>query len=250
MGILNLTDPTTRLLVMLVIGTPLMLSIDLTSASVALVLELLVLAPLCGFRYRQHWRRMLPVLVIAPFAGLSMLLYARPGGETYFSFGPVIVTENSVGLAIALTVRVLAIALPAVMLTKDLDPSRLGDGLVQLWKLPERFVVGAVAGVRLVTLFRRDWVALERARRARGLERQWANAPRQAFALLVLALRRAGRLATTMEGRGFRSGDRTRLRTAAFTRWDVLLLTVGVALPAVALLTAFATGDFALLGVH
>ena len=250
MGILTRTDPTTRLLVMLVIGTPLMFSIDLTSAAMALVLELLVLAPLCGFRYREHWRRMLPVLIVAPFAGLSMLLYARPGGETYFSFGPVIVTENSVGLAIALTVRVLAIALPAVMLTKDLDPSRLGDGLVQLWHLPERFVVGAVAGVRLVTLFRRDWVALERARRARGLGQGWANGPRQAFALLVLALRRAGRLATTMEGRGFSSGERTRLRTAVLTRWDALLVAVGVALPAVALLTAYATGDFALLGVR
>ena len=111
-------------------------------------------------------------------------------------------------------------------------------------------MVGAVARVRLVTLFRRDWVALERARRARGLERQWLNGRRQAFALLVLALRRAGRLATTMEGRGFVSSDRTRLHTAAFTRWDVLLLAVGVAVPTVALLTTPAVGDFALLGVR
>jgi energy-coupling factor transport system permease protein len=256
MGFLNRTDPTTRLLVMLVTGTPLMLTVDLTSAMVAVVLELLVLAPICGFR---HWHRTVPFLLIAPFAGLSALLYARPGGEHYLALGPVQITENSVDLALALTVRVFAVALPAIMLTSNLDPARLGDGLVQLWHLPERFVVGAVAGVRLVTLFRRDWEALRRARRARGLEREWWNGPRQVFALLVLALRRAGRLATTMEGRGFLVGPtaghdagtttRTRLRTAVFTRWDAALIAVGVLLPTIAVMTAVTTGDFALLGV-
>ncbi|MGO1912579.1 MAG: energy-coupling factor transporter transmembrane component T family protein [Corynebacterium sp.] len=259
MGVLERTDPTTRLLVMLLVGTPLMATVDLTSAAVALVLEVLVLAPFCGYGAGAGARRLLrrawPVLVIAPLAGLSALLYARPGGASHLSFGPVNVTENSVTLATALTVRVVAIALPAVMLTTGLDPTRLGDGMVQLWRLPERFVVGAVAGVRLVGLFRRDWAALERSRRARGLG-DGAKVGRlagQTFALLVLALRRAGRLSTVMEGRGFTAGGttpRTRAREATLGRWDAVLAGLGVAVPVLALATAAVTGSFTLLGVH
>ena len=255
--ILDRIDPTTRLLALAVLTTPLLLSIDLTSATVAVV-GIFLLAPLCGMGPLYVLRRAWPLAVLAPLTGLSMLLYGRAGGHVYVDAGPITVTANSVQLAIAVTVRVFAIGLPAVILTRDLDPTRLGDGLAQLWKLPPRFVIGSVAGVRMVTLFQQDWSALDRARRARGLGDgpRISRLPKQMFALLVLALRRGGKLATAMEARGFGATDahgrplpRSWGREASFGAWDIGVLLGCAALSAVALGAAVWTGDFRLFGV-
>lgn len=58
--------------------------------------------------------------MVLALTGLSMLLYGRAGGEIYLDAGLITVTENSVKLAIAVTVRVLAVGLPAVVLTRNL----------------------------------------------------------------------------------------------------------------------------------
>ena len=62
-----------------------------------------------------------------------------------------------------------AIALPSVVLFVTVDPTDLADGLAQVLRLPARFVLGALAGLRMVGLFIDDWRALELARRARGV---------------------------------------------------------------------------------
>ncbi|MDN8580187.1 energy-coupling factor transporter transmembrane protein EcfT, partial [Corynebacterium bovis] len=93
---LTRVDPTTRLAALALLTTPLLLSVDVTSAAVALVLELL-LTPLC--RHPRVLRGAWPLLLLAPLAGVSMLLYGRPGGEVYADLGPVTVTSHSVSLA-------------------------------------------------------------------------------------------------------------------------------------------------------
>lgn len=250
-NVLQRIDPTTRILALVLLTTPLLLSIDLVSASVALACTIL-LAPLCGVGPVRLLRRGWPLLLLAPLTGIGMLFYGRAGGETYWEFLLIKVTENSVSLAIAVTVRVLAVGLPAIVLTADLDPTRLGDGLSQLWKLPSRFVIGSVAGARLVTLFRQDWGALERAQRARGLGdgSRVKRLPAIMFGLLVLALRRGSKLATAMEARGFGSEiPRTWGRRAHFGSWDVGVLFACAAIATLALGLAIWTGEFRLLGV-
>ena len=78
-------------------------------------------------------------------------------------------SEGSLALALATMIRVLAIALPAVVLFVTVDPTDLADGLAQVLKLPARFVLGALAALRLVGSSIDDWRALELARRARGV---------------------------------------------------------------------------------
>lgn len=251
MNVLQRIDPTTRILALVLLTTPLLLSIDLVSASVALACTML-LAPLCGAGPARLVRRGWPLLVLAPLTGIGMLFYGRAGGDVYWEFLLIKVTENSVSLAIAVTVRVLAVGLPAVVLTADLDPTRLGDGLSQLWRLPSRFVIGSVAGARLVTLFQQDWGALERAHRARGLGdgSRITRLPAITFGLLVLALRRGAKLATAMEARGFGSSiERTWGRSAHFGRYDAGVLLVCTSVAALALGLALWTGEFRLLGV-
>ena len=167
-NLLRGANPLSRIFLMFIWVTPLLASIDWVSAAVSLALTLTI-APLCGVSWVRLFKSGWFLFLIAPISGISMLLYGEPGGKEYFSWWLVQVTENSLTLAIAITLRVFAVALPMVVLARDIDPTELGDALSQIMKLPSRFVIGAVAGVRMMTLFQSDWHSLAMARRARGL---------------------------------------------------------------------------------
>ena len=245
MNLLQGINPVTRILGLLLLTTPLMFTIDWVSATVVLAVTVLMV-PVCGLSYGRFFKRALPILIVAPLAGIPMALYGQAGGETYVEWGLVHVTELSLSLAWAVILRVLAIALPVVLLSADVDPTDLGDGLAQVLHLPERFVIGTVAALRMLTLLQDDLDAMRRSRRARGIAdqgriRYWFSL---SFGLLVMSLRRAGKLATAMEARGF-GGPRKRtwareskLRSRD---WAVMAGCVGIAAGALAL--AWATSD-------
>lgn len=245
MNLLVNINPVTRILGLALLTTPLMFTIDWVSATFVLVFTV-VMVPLCGLSYGRFFKRALPILIVAPLAGIPMALYGQAGGETYFEWGLVHVTELSVSLAWAVILRVLAIALPVVLLSADVDPTDLGDGLSQVLHLPERFVIGAVAALRMLTLLRDDLDAMRRSRRARGIADQgkikyWFSL---SFGLLVMSLRRAGKLATAMEARAF--GGPTKRSWARESKlhardWIVMAVCLGTAL--VALGVAWLTGD-------
>ena len=72
---------------------------------------------------------------------------------------------------------------------------------------------------------------------------------RGSFSLLVFALRRSGKLATTMEARGFgAAGRRTWARPSRLRAADAVLLLVAIALPSIALAVSVIAGTFALVG--
>ena len=72
---------------------------------------------------------------------------------------------------------------------------------------------------------------------------------RGSFSLLVFALRRSGKLATTMEARGFGAeGARTWARVSRLHAADAALMVVAVAVPAIALAASIWAGTFALVG--
>ena len=189
---------------MLLVTTPLLLSLDWLSATVSLTITI-VAALIGGVGWKKLVATLWPLLLVAPLSGISMLLYGAEGGEVYFEFWLMTISDNSIELAIAIMIRILAVASPVILLARNIDPTRLGDALAQILHFPDRFVIGSVAGVRMTGLFKDDWVAMNRARRARGLgdRGRIAHFFTMAFGLLVLALRRGGKLATAMEARGF-----------------------------------------------
>lgn len=250
MNVLNSTNPVTRIAALIIVTTPLLLSVDVVSAAVSFAFTV-ALAPVCGVRWPQLARRGWPILLATPLAGISMALYGRPEGREYFSFFFATVTDNSLQLALAIMVRVLAVGLPAIVLLAHIDPTELGDGLAQTLKLPARFVLGAVAATRLLSLFRSDWHSMRRARRARGVDSSGRirTAISLTFGLLVLALRRGAKLATAMEARAFgRFDSRTWARKSTFGGRDVAVLLSCVAISAIAIVVAASTGSFRFLG--
>ena len=249
-GLLAHTNPVARVLALLVATTPLLITIDPVSAGVALALEL-ALMPLSGVSARSFFMKATPLLVAAPLGALSMLLYASPGGNVYWQFGPAAISDHSMWLALGIGLRMCAIVMPAIALLDRIDPTDMGDGLAQILHLPARPVLAALAGARMTSLMAADWKALERARRARGVgdASRIRSFLRGAFSLLVFALRRSGKLATTMEARGFgAAGKRTWARVSRLHAADAVLMVVAIALPAIALAASIWAGTFALVG--
>jgi energy-coupling factor transport system permease protein len=99
--------------------------------------------------------------------------------------------------------------------------------------------------MRLISLFLDDWRSLELARRARGVAdrgrlRRLAG---QAFALLVLSIRRGSALATAMEARGFGSdAERTWARESRWGAREWLVMAAGLSIGLVAIAAAVASG--------
>jgi energy-coupling factor transport system permease protein len=239
-------NPVAKLAAALVLAAVLVLTIDWVSAAVALVCEL-ILFLFVGLSARAFFSRTALVWIAAPTTGLTTLLYGKAAGAEYWSLGLIHITDGSIGLAVATTLRVLAIGLPAVVLFITVDPTDLADGLAQVVRLPARFVLGGLAGLRLVGLFVEDWRALELARRARGIAdghllRRLAG---QAFALLVLSIRRGSKLATAMEARGFGAPTpRTWARDSPFGLREWALIALGLLIALLAAGVSIATGSW------
>jgi energy-coupling factor transport system permease protein len=243
-------NPVAKLAAALLIAFTLAASVDAVSAATALALEFALL-PFAGLGWRSFWRRTAPVWIAAPLAGITIALYGRASGRVYVDWLFVQVTDGSLHLAVVTVLRVLAIALPAVVLFATVDPTDLADGLAQVLHLPARFVLGGLAALRLAGLMRDDWRALELARRARGVAdrgrlRRFAGL---AFALFVLSIRRGSALATAMEARGFGGpGERTWARPSRFGLREVLLILLGISIATAAVIAAVATGQWAFIG--
>jgi energy-coupling factor transport system permease protein len=190
-------NPVAQLTAILVVTVVLLTRLDPVTPAVVLAAELCLL-PAAGLTSpRLLWSRTWPVLTGALSVGFVNLVLAE---------------DPSPVTAGALALRVLALALPGVLLVASTDPVRLADALTLHWRVPTRFAYGALAALRLVPLLVAEFEALRLARRTRGVEaggdpvaavRLFAGA---AFALLVGAVRRGSRLATAMDARGFDSG--------------------------------------------
>jgi energy-coupling factor transport system permease protein len=239
-------NPVAKLIAALVITITLLLSLDPVAALVALALEL-VLFFWAGISFAEFWRRTAALWIAAPLAGVTTALYGADSGAVLWQFGFVSITEGSVRLALIIVLRVLAAGLPAIVLFVTTDPTDLADGLGQVLRLPERFVIGGLAGMRLVGLFIDDWRMLGLARRARGVgdSARLRRFGGQAFALLVLAIRRGSKLATAMEAKGFAVDTRrTWARESHFGWPEIALIAIGVAVAAAAVTTSVVTGNW------
>ena len=96
-------------------------------------------------------------------------MLAEKTGSVLLDAGPLLFTTDSVTAGIAIGLRGLAIALPGIYLLLSTDPTDLADALAQKLRLPQRFVLGALAAMRLVGLLVSEWQSLGMARRARGV---------------------------------------------------------------------------------
>lgn len=210
--------PIAKLAAALILPVMLLFSLNPVVPAIVLAGELIAV-PFFGLRYRDLWKRAWPL----PIAAVAMMV-------TYTLFA----ADFTLTTGIALALRLLAIALPGVIVFLTTDPTDLADSLIQHGRVSPRFAIGALASFRLVGMMRQEWEQISMARKARGLGRSLS---RTAFVLLVGAIRRGVRLAVAMDARGFSLDvKRSVARPQRFTYKDAALILGSVALGALALI--------------
>lgn len=244
-------NPVAKLAAALVFTVPLIVTLDPVTPALALGVELAVL-PLFGVRHAELARRSWPLVTAAAGVMITMVLFAAERtGAVLASLGPIDVTTGVLIGGLGLALRIVAVAVPGMVVFACTDPTDLADALIQNVKASPRFAIGALAAFRLVPLLGAQWRTLALARRARGVDAGRNPAARvklfvsTAFALLVAAIRWGTRLALAMDARGFDSGvPRTTARRQPFRSADAALIAGAASLSAAALAASVVLGVF------
>jgi energy-coupling factor transport system permease protein len=252
-ALLAAADPVAKLGAAGLLLVILFFSVDAITALVVLA-GLALATRFSGLRLPVLLARTWPILLTALSVGILNVVLASPAGRELLRIGPLVVGSENVTSGIGLGLRLLAIAFSGVLAMVTTDATDLADSLVQHLRLSPRFAVGALAAARLLPIMAGEWQMLSLARRARGVSagRSPVAAARLFFgkllALLVGAVRRATRLATAMESRGFGSLPcRTIARPQRFERGDWMLVGMALALGLAAIVLSLALGSWRFL---
>lgn len=221
-------NPVSKLAMIAVITVALLLTLDPLVIGCVLVLELLAV-PFMGLGVRAVAVR---VGVLALVSAFLLLVNALFGGastvDPFVSWGPFALSAGGLTAAAPVGMRMLALSMPAALLLAPTDPVELSDAVERFLRVPTRYVMATLVGLRLLPLLVDHWGELSAARRARGISaRGPVSAARGAFGrtvgLLIEALRRGIRIASAMQARGFDPyGERTRARTSALGTGDLV----------------------------
>ena len=235
-GRLARANPVAKLAAALVLGFGAALSDDAVTPAVLVLLVLLILAA-GGITAVDILRRGWPLLGSAAGLGATTLLFGD--------------SPTPLLTALTVTIRVVAVALPGVVVLLTVDPTDLADSLVQNARVPARFAYAALAALRLLPLMGAEWQTIKAARRARGIDagrnplRHLELFAGTVFALLVGAVRRGTRLALAMDARGFdATGPRTLARPQVVRQSDIALVVGAFVLLATAATVSIALGTF------
>ncbi len=183
------------------------------------------------------FRTLAPLWFVAAIVVLSNTVFAAanvdPAATELTRIGPLRITEEGLGTAAALGLRVIAIASVGAVFTLTTDSTKLVDALVRQARVSPRFAYGALAAYQSIPRFSEDLTTLRQARRIRGLRGGWH--PRLLVSLLVLAIRHGDRLALAMDARAFGSGPMTHFREIRWTVLDPVMAVAGAVVLAGAL---------------
>ncbi|HET8643318.1 MAG TPA: energy-coupling factor transporter transmembrane component T, partial [Pseudonocardiaceae bacterium] len=134
-------NPVAKLAASGVFTLALLATLDPVAPAIALVLELIAV-PLFGVAYGALLRRAWPVLLSALGVVLTLVVFAAERtGAVVLTLGPLVVTTGVLESALGLALRLVAVALPGVLVFATTDPTDLADALVQHLKAPPRFAI-------------------------------------------------------------------------------------------------------------
>ena len=139
-------------------------------------------------------------------AGIASLLYGTHRGVTLFQWGFMHISDGSIATSSAAMLRILAIALPALLVAGAISAHEVLATCAVKRILPDRVALATLIALRLIPVISSDLDETRQARRANG------RAPTPfavALTTLVIAIRRAVRMSDVAEIRGFSRSNRT-----------------------------------------
>lgn len=139
-------------------------------------------------------------------AGIASLLYGTHRGNEIFEWGFMHISGGSIATSSAAMLRILAIAMPAILVAGAISAHEVLATCAVKRILPDRVALATLIALRLIPVISSDLDETRQARRANG------RAPTPfavALTTLVIAIRRAVRMSDVAEIRGFSRLNRT-----------------------------------------
>lgn len=250
-SVLRQLNPLVGMVIVFTVAITMFISLDPRTALIILVAELPLIA-LARMSPRQWLMRAWPLaFALVGILLVNLLFSGYTGGRELFELGPFQVTTASLTAAIGVALRILTLALPAIVLFAVIDPTDLADALITQWHAPARIAVGSLAAIRMVPLVMSDLQHVYLSRRTRGISAGGnpitvaAMLLRSLGAVLVSSVRRATRLALAMDSRGFDSGIvRTVARESRWRRRDSIIVALAIAVCVIAIAVSIVGGTF------
>ncbi|WP_156251785.1 energy-coupling factor transporter transmembrane component T family protein [Pseudactinotalea terrae] len=188
-------------------------------------------------------------LLFAPFAiGVVMTNAVSRGGAVIAEVGPFEVTDDGLRVGLALALRVMVVAVPAALVARRTDPTRLVVAMMQHLRVRPRAGFAVLTAHRMLAEMPQRWGLLLAAGRSRApLDRRGrprlgaAGYGRAVMGLLVGGIRRGNRTADALDVRGIGAPTRTMRLQEPFSRLDVAaaaLVTAGAVTAALAVSAA------------
>lgn len=204
---------------------------------IAVVTALLTVMP----RPRIPWLQLGMIVLVAVAMSLTSFLYARPSGVVHAEWGLVTISDGSFDVALAAFARIIAIAVPAVLIIRFVEPHELVATTVVRRVIPQRAALAALIALRLAPVIVADLAETRIARRAAGLSTRFGSL---VVTTLVIAIRRAIRMSEIAEVRGFSQPDRVWTSYRSFSSRDWALIAAVVFAGAGSLIITAATGEW------
>lgn len=187
-----------------------------------------------------------PIVIILIFTAILNIFYTQ-GGETYFEWWKLSVTEKGVNTAIFTMIRIIALVVISSILTYTTTPTALTDGLERVLSPLKVFKIKVHTLAMMMTLALRfiptlieEIDRIMNAQKARGADLETGGIVQRAKALvpifiplMVSSFRRAYELAFAMTCRCYTGGEgRTRMKQMKISLRDILIIFYCVAVTA------------------
>ncbi len=187
-----------------------------------------------------------PIVIILIFTAILNVFYTQ-GGETYFEWWEISVTEKGVNTAIFTMIRIVCLVVISSLLTYTTTPTMLTDAIERLLSPLKVFKIKVHTLAMMMTLALRfiptlieEIDRIMNAQKARGADLETGGIIQRAKALvpifiplMVSSFRRAYELAFAMTCRCYTGGEgRTRMKQMKLSGRDFVALFVCVALAA------------------
>ena len=190
------------------------------------------------------------IVILLLFTSAMNLFFTR-GGEVYWSWGSLMITDTGIKNAILMTARLIYLIIGTSLMTLTTTPNQLTDGLEKALRPLNKlhFPVHAISmmmsiALRFIPILIEETDKIMKAQMARGADFEQGGLIQKAKSMIPLlvplfvsAFRRADDLAMAMEARCYNGGEgRTKMKPLRYTKQDYIVYALIIAFLVVVIL--------------
>lgn len=181
-----------------------------------------------GFPIRKLVLLHIPLIISSFSSAASLLLFGR-GKEIIWQWGIMKISEESIASAQLIGSKSVLIGVISLILLLTTSPTLLLYSLMQQLRLPAKYVYAFMAGIRLIPIIveefhiRTQALKVRRVQLRKGILSLFERMKLYIIPLLAQSIRRAHRIAVSMEAKQFQE-KRTYYYVTRYSVNDVIML--------------------------